>query len=76
VIKAGLWSHTTTPALRGGRRLIAANRSKLAIAAYHLADDLLEIPRTILDIDPDYRLFLRHHRPRLTDTVIHAMAPQ
>jgi len=56
--------------------LIAANRSKLAIAAYHLADDLLEIPRTILDIDPDYRLFLRHHRPRLTDTVIHAMAPQ
>lgn len=64
------------PALRGGGRLIAANRPKLAIAAYHLADDLIEIPRTILDIDPDYRLFLRHHSPWLTDTVIHAMAPE
>ena len=62
------------PALRGGRTLIARSRPKLAIAAYHLPDDLIEIPRAILDIDPGYRLFLRHHSPWLTDTVIHAVA--
>lgn len=63
------------PALCGGRRLIANCRPNLAIAAYHLSDDLIEIPRAILDINPDYHLFLRHHSPWLTDTVIHAIAP-
>jgi FkbM family methyltransferase len=61
------------PALRGGRALIARNAPKLAICAYHLADDLTEIPRIILDIRPEYRLFLRHHSPWLTDTVIYAV---
>ena len=63
------------PALLGGKNLIAQKQPKLAIAAYHLPDDLIEIPRTVLDLNPDYRLFLRHHSPWLTDTVILAVAP-
>jgi FkbM family methyltransferase len=63
------------PALMGGRGLIARSKPKLAIAAYHLPDDFIEIPRAILEINPDYRLALRHHSPWLTDSVIHAIAP-
>ncbi|HEV2678195.1 MAG TPA: FkbM family methyltransferase [Aliidongia sp.] len=61
------------PALNGARDTIRRCAPKLAVCAYHLADDLLQIPRTILAIRPEYRLFLRHYSPWMTDTVVYAV---
>ena len=60
------------PALHGARQTIRRARPRLAICAYHLKDDLLTIPAAILDTRPDYRLYLRHYSPWLTDSVIYA----
>lgn len=62
------------PALQGARRTIARLRPKLAICAYHRPDDFLEIARAISEIEPSYRLYLRHHSPWLTDSVFYAVA--
>lgn len=59
-------------ALNGARRLIETHRPKLAICAYHKADDLSTIVGTLKGIRTDYRLSLRHYSPVLFDTVIFA----
>ncbi len=45
--------------VRGMEQLILTQRPKMLIAAYHRSGDLWDIPKQILSIDPDYRLFLR-----------------
>ena len=48
-------------ALLSGRKLIAKYKPILAICAYHLADDLIEIPKLIKSIDNSYKFFLRKY---------------
>jgi FkbM family methyltransferase len=60
-------------ALAGARDTIRRSAPRLAVCAYHLPLDLLELPRAILDIRPQYRLFLRHYAPWLTDSVLYAV---
>jgi FkbM family methyltransferase len=59
-------------ALQGAFRIISQYKPKLAICAYHRADDLLVLPRKIKALRPDYRLRLRHYSPIIFDTVIYA----
>lgn len=60
-------------ALRGAKRMIMEQRPKLAICVYHWPEDIVEIPRYILSIHPDYRLFLRHYSPFEDETVLYAI---
>ncbi|CAL4867455.1 hypothetical protein MMA231_01710 [Asticcacaulis sp. MM231] len=60
-------------ALEGGRKLIETHRPKLAVCAYHKADDFLTILDTLLSLRDDYRLTLRHYSPILFDSVIFAL---
>ena len=46
-------------ALEGARDTISKYKPKLLIAAYHRIDDYWTIPKKILEINPDYRFFLR-----------------
>lgn len=46
--------------IRGAAATVSANRPKLQIACYHRAEDLIKIPRSVLDIRDDYRLYMRH----------------
>lgn len=48
-------------AIEGGRETIALCKPKMLIAAYHRTEDYLEIPRKVLNINPDYRVYMRHH---------------
>ncbi len=59
-------------ALRGSRRLLATNRPRLAIAAYHFATDLLDIAQTIDELAPGYTFYLRHHIGYFYDTILYA----
>ena len=54
-------------ALRGGRNAIRRWTPRLAISAYHRPSDLWRIPQLVLELNPDYALYLRrarwwHHR--------------
>lgn len=46
-------------ALRGAARTIARFKPRLAISLYHLEDDLLVLPKLILDANIDYRFGFR-----------------
>jgi hypothetical protein len=48
-------------ALKGGRNLIRQHKPKLAISAYHSLEHIWQVPLLIHEIEPDYRLYLRHH---------------
>lgn len=58
--------------LRGARRLIAQSKPRLAITGYHFADDLLDIVQLVREIEPAYRLRLRHHSFYYYDTILYA----
>ena len=60
-------------ALCGARRIIEKNKPKLAICVYHKPEDIWEIPEIILDMNPDYRLYLRHYSCGETETVLYAI---
>jgi FkbM family methyltransferase len=57
-------------ALRGAKRIIKKHKPKLAIAVYHSAKDFREVPSYILNIRPDYKVFLRHYTQGWSETVM------
>jgi len=60
-------------ALEGAQQVIQTAKPKLAIAIYHKATDLWQIPLLIKRFNNDYRLFLRHYTPEIIDTVCYAL---
>lgn len=60
-------------ALRGAEKVIKKNQPKLCISAYHYLSDLWEVPLAIKELNPNYKLFLRHHSPTVWDTDCYAM---
>lgn len=47
-------------AILGAKETILKNKPKMLISAYHRTDDFLTIPKTVLEINPDYKMYLRH----------------
>ncbi len=47
-------------AIEGAKDTILRFRPKMCIAAYHRFDDLLAIPLRVLEIRPDYKMYIRH----------------
>lgn len=60
-------------ALLGAADIIRRNKPKLAICAYHKAEDIYEIPKTIMSIRNDYKFVLRQHEYDGYDTVLYAV---
>ena len=48
-------------ALLGAQRLLAEYKPKLQVAAYHRSEDFFRLPLLIKRLNPEYRLYLRHH---------------
>lgn len=46
-------------ALEGARESISKYKPKLLVAAYHRIDDYWSIPKKLLEINPDYKFYLR-----------------
>ncbi|MDE5696547.1 MAG: FkbM family methyltransferase [Lachnospiraceae bacterium] len=59
-------------ALKGAAQIIRDQKPKLAISIYHRAEDIIEIPKLILDLRPDYKLYLRHYSLLSNETVLYA----
>ncbi|MDX8354717.1 FkbM family methyltransferase [Cognatiyoonia sp. IB215182] len=58
-------------AIRGALRTISDYRPNLAICVYHRPSDFWEIPKAILALNPDYRVYLRHYTESIYETVMY-----
>lgn len=47
-------------AIKGAKNTIIKNKPKMLISAYHRTDDFLTIPKTVLSLNPNYKMFMRH----------------
>lgn len=60
-------------ALKGAESIIRKNHPKLAICIYHKNEDMLSIISYIHEIEPGYRLYVRHHSKFVGETVMYAV---
>jgi len=61
-----------TRVLSGARQLLSRHKPRLAVTCYHYADDMLDIVDLLTEIEPTYKLRLRHHSYYYYDTVLYA----
>lgn len=59
--------------LKGARKSIANYKPKLAISIYHKQEDLVTIPQFLLDLVPEYKLYMRAHVGDSSDVVLYAV---
>jgi len=59
-------------ALKGAKDTVRRNRPRMAVCAYHRVEDLLELPKWILDLNMDYRLRLRMYSNEYLEIVLYA----
>lgn len=59
-------------ALLGAEKIIREQKPKLAICIYHKNEDVWEIPNLILEMNPEYRFYIRHYSLRFAETVLYA----
>jgi FkbM family methyltransferase len=60
-------------ALKGAKQIIKQQAPVLAISVYHKLEHLWEIPLQIQALNENYKLYLRHHRWNMHDTVCYAI---
>ena len=60
-------------ALVGAKRTINDWKPKLAISAYHRPSDLWEVPKQILELNPEYEVYLRQQDVGVIETVCYAI---
>ncbi len=48
--------------LLGCKKIIKKNSPALAVSAYHKAEDIFVLPILIHQLNPDYKIYLRHHK--------------
>ena len=58
--------------LKGAHETIQAFKPSLAVSAYHRGDDLVELPKLLLKLNPNYEFCLRHCSPGWAETVLYA----
>jgi len=58
--------------LTGARETIKTFKPSMALSAYHRGDDLVELPKLLLKLNPNYEFCLRHCSPGWAETVLYA----
>ena len=48
-------------ALLGARKALSEDRPKLIFSGYHRTEDIFALPLLLHELNPDYRIYLRHH---------------
>ncbi|MEZ5278013.1 MAG: FkbM family methyltransferase [Opitutaceae bacterium] len=59
-------------ALKGASGHLKRSKPKLAVCAYHLPTDLIDLPQFIAGLEKGYRIGLRHHSNVRYDTILYA----
>lgn len=57
-------------ALKGAENKIRSHKPRIAVSAYHKANDLWQLPEMISNIHDDYDIFLRHYTESIYETVL------
>jgi len=60
-------------ALMGCKKIISRDHPILAVSMYHSLSQFIKIPKLILELEPNYELYLRHHKHTIDDTVCYAI---
>lgn len=60
-------------ALKGTINTISKYKPQLAISIYHKAEDIIKLPELIMNMNLDYRFYLRHYTIEAGDTVLYAI---
>jgi FkbM family methyltransferase len=60
-------------ALKGAKNTISKYKPKLAISVYHKQEDLITIPQYILQLNDNYKLYLRHYGEISIETILYAI---
>ena len=60
-------------ALEGARKTIQQYRPMLGICVYHKISDYVDIPLKIRQLNPEYKLFFRHHSSTPFESVVYAI---
>ena len=60
-------------ALIGGRKSIVKHKPRMAISVYHKPQDLWELADYILDLNPEYQLYMRHYTTCSYETILYAV---
>lgn len=60
-------------AIKGAKNTIQKYHPQLAISVYHKTEDILELPKLILEYNPRYKLYLRHYSITDSETVLYAI---
>lgn len=63
-------------ALKGAQVIIQKYKPKLAICVYHKREDLITIPQYLRYLVPEYKFFLRAHRPCAHEVVLYCVCDQ
>ncbi|HHX8262953.1 TPA: FkbM family methyltransferase [Vibrio diabolicus] len=57
-------------ALIGARNIIKKHKPKLAIAVYHSSEDYITLYDYIMNIHPDYKVYMRHYTEGWSETIM------
>ena len=57
--------------IQGAKKTIEKHHPILAICIYHKAEDWYQVPKMILDIRKDYKVYLRHYMEGIFETVMY-----
>jgi FkbM family methyltransferase len=60
-------------AIQGARKTIEKYHPKLAVCVYHKPEDIWELPLLIHEVNPEYKMFLRHYSFAANETVLYAI---
>jgi len=58
--------------LEGAHETIKTSKPSLALSAYHHGEDLINLPKFLLQLNQNYKFYLRHCSPSWTETVLYA----
>ena len=60
-------------ALQGAEKIIRKYKPKLAVCVYHKPEDIIEILKYTLELNPEYKIHLRHYSNYFWETVMYAV---
>ena len=58
-------------ALKGAKFTIKNDKPKLAVCVYHNQSDFINVPKLVLELNSDYKIYLRHYTQGVFETVMY-----